>query len=80
MESIVKKIFPSIMADKYDYCQEGVVLELLPLNKCKVRISGEDKILPYTEGITINKNDIVMIMKYNYNTNKKWVVGKRPNW
>lgn len=63
-----------------NYIEEGIVKELLIDGKAKVIINENEKELPVLNNASINVNDVVLILTYNYDKNRRMILGKRPKW
>ena len=78
MESIDILIAERLKTLKFNCCVEGVVTVDNADGTFDVRINGEISTIPIREGLTLQVNDIVIIMIPNNNNDQKWIDLKRP--
>ena len=81
IELTVSKLLPKYKDEgNLNYLEEGIVKELLDNGtRCNIEINGTIKNLPILEGSTISVGNVGMVLIWNYNKNKRIVIGKRPS-
>jgi hypothetical protein len=62
-----------------DYMQEGIIKSVLENNRCTVLINGIEKELPYADNLNLSINNVVIIMIYNFDKNRRMVIAKKPS-
>lgn len=60
--------------------EQGIVTKILSIEKCEVLINGEKYEMPYSSYLTLSKNDVVVITRWNEDSNRRWVTDKMPKW
>lgn len=60
--------------------EQGIVTKILSDEKCEVIINGEKYELPYSSFLTLKQNDVVVITRWNEDSNRRWITDKMPKW
>jgi hypothetical protein len=62
-----------------DYMQEGIISQVLSDNRCVVKINGVEKNLPFADNLNLSVGNVVIILLYNFDKNRRMVIAKRPS-
>lgn len=60
--------------------EQAIVNKVLSTERCEVIINGETYEMPYSSYLTLSKNDVVVVTRWNEDSNRRWVTDKMPKW
>jgi hypothetical protein len=76
---LIKKHSKDLIDDNIiDIHRQGYIKAVLSNNLYTVNINNQDYNLEARNGLTLSVNDVVLIMLFNGDINRAWIIDKKP--